>query len=79
MRDLGNTFPGVEVIWEGLTWRDCHEGERGAAAMDGSVSLRPGVIDGQRQAEHGARVWTPTIRTYRVVKIYIFILLENIT
>jgi hypothetical protein len=47
MRDLGNTFPGVEVIWEGLTWRDCHEGERGAAAMDGSVSLRPGVICGR--------------------------------
>jgi hypothetical protein len=51
MRDLGNTFPGVEVIWEGLTCRDCHEGERGTTAMDGSVSLRPGAICGRFVAD----------------------------
>jgi hypothetical protein len=33
------------------------EGERGARA------------DGRREGEHGARVWTPTMRTYRVVEI----------
>jgi hypothetical protein len=54
---LGRTFPDTAAM----------KGERGAAAMDWGE--RGARADSHREAEHGARVWTSTIRAYGVVEI----------
>jgi hypothetical protein len=43
---------------------------------NGGAHERGARADRRREAEHGTRVWTPTIRTYRVVEIYTDVIVD---
>jgi hypothetical protein len=49
----------------------------GTGITRAGAPARGGRADRLREAEHGASVWTPTIRTYRVVEIIVGIFING--